>query len=95
MNTILEVINSPGNHSLKIFLTSLAFLRVFLEVKGVDLSEFPFSKMMVRIKSSSKNKRQDFERELEYKESLKKFHKMGLYFSLGYLLFVAPQIFFS
>ncbi len=95
MNTILEAINSPDNQKLQIFLTCLALFRVFLEIKGVDLTQFPFSKMMVKIKSSSKNKREILERYHENQESLRKFHKMGLYFSLGYLLFVAPQIFFS
>lgn len=80
---------------IQIFLTTIAILRVFLEIKGVDLSSFPVSRALARAKTKNKGNVEFERRAREHEESMRKFHRMGLYFSLGYLLFVAPSIFFQ
>ena len=77
MNNILESILSPSNELIVIFLLMIAVFRVYLEVIGVNLSELPVSQHLAKWQG---------------RDNLKTFHKRGLYFSIGYILFFAPPI---
>ena len=62
-----------------IFLT-LASIRIYLEIIKFKFSELPLTKKLSQ--KSSQNQ-------------LEKFHRSGFYFSVGYIVFFAPQILFS
>jgi hypothetical protein len=76
--TNLESLLYPNENVLLILLI-IAGVRVYLEILGVDLSKLPVSKSLGKYSGE---------------ESLRKFHRSGLIFSLGFILFYAPGLFF-
>jgi len=58
----------------------LAVGRVWLEIIGFNFNKLPITAKMAAVNG---------------KDRLHKFHRMGLYFSVGYILFFAPGILLS
>jgi hypothetical protein len=66
-----------GNQTVMIFLLLMACFRVYLELINFDFARLPVSKKMFASRGN---------------EALRKFHRTGLYFSLGFLLLFGPGI---
>lgn len=76
---MFDIVNgnsSLSNEWVNIFLLTLAFLRVYLEIIKFDLSALPLTKVVFKGNTDGANK----------------FHKTGLFFCLGYIIFAAPSI---
>lgn len=58
----------------------LAVFRVYLEVVQFDFEKLPMTKLMVRT---------------AHPHAARDFHRMGLYFSIGYILLFGPTFFLS
>lgn len=80
MNTMINAFFDGGNQSLSVIFLSLASFRVYLEIIGFDFSRLP----LTRVISSSGSK-----------DSMNKFHRTGLIFSVGYIILTAPSILLS
>lgn len=78
METILTPDLLSSNEVLNVILLCLAAFRVWLEIIGFDFQHLP----MTRILASKNNER-----------GMHNFHRMGLVFSIGYILFFAPAVF--
>lgn len=80
MDTILTATGGPGNEVTVVILLSLACFRIYLEVIGFDFNALPITRFMSGTRSC---------------EQLARFHRLGFYFSVGYVLLWAPGILFS
>lgn len=79
MITSVDGFGLLGNQWLNVALLILAFGRVYLEIIKFDFAALPLTKGMFN---------GDMERAL-------KFHRHGLYLSLGYIVFSAPFTLFA
>lgn len=79
MNSILNLSSSLDSQSTIIVLLSLATFRVYLEIIKFDFNKLPMTKAWGQRVGT---------------QSVNKFHKMGLYFSLGYIVLFAPSLLF-
>lgn len=77
---IVNILDSSSNQSFAVILLSLAVLRVYLEVIRFDFSQLPMTRGLAKINGTYR---------------LEKFHRMGFYFSAGYILFFAPGVLLS
>ena len=77
---ILSLESMSGNDSLRIILLSFAVLRIYLEIIGFRFEKLPLTANLIG--------RGDISRSL-------RFHRMGLIFSVGYILFEAPVLLLS
>lgn len=75
--SIVESLDVSGNPGMSIALLALAAFRVYLEVIQFDLTQLPLTQALARSKGE---------------ESVRRFHRLGLYFSVGYILFFAPGV---
>lgn len=78
--SILNWNEIASNEGLIIFCLIFAVFRIYLEVIGFDFSSLPITKALG--KNSSEGQ-------------LQKFHRKGLYLSIGYIVFFAPGILLS
>lgn len=78
--SIVENLDVSGNPGLGIALLALAAFRVYLEVIQFDLTQLPLTQVLARSKGE------------KGEESVRRFHRLGLYFSVGYILFFAPGV---
>lgn len=76
------MLNSLINPSQEVLigLMFLAAFRIYLEVIGFKITDLPVSKLMSKHSSQ---------------QSVERFHRMGLIFSIGHILLFAPQLLFS
>lgn len=58
-------------------LLALASFRIWLEIVGFDFLKLPLTKKLSQLRGQ---------------ESWLRFHKMGFYFSVGFLILFAPQV---
>ena len=79
MFDILNESASGSNQWLNIFLLIAAVMRVYLEIIKFDFASLPLTKGMFRGDS----------------EQAQKFHRSGLYLSLGYIVLSAPFTLFA
>lgn len=79
MFDIVNDVTGGGNQWLNIFLLIAATLRVYLEIIKFDFSTLPITNGIFR----------------GDKESANKFHRNGLYLSLGYIVLSSPFILFT
>lgn len=77
MNTILTPDLFTSNEVLNVILLCLAAFRVWLEIIGFDFQHLPMTRAL-----SKKNS----------EVGMNNFHRMGLVFSIGYILFFAPAV---
>jgi hypothetical protein len=75
MEPIVNVLELTRNEGAILTCLVLATFRVYLEVVGFDFSKLPLTNWLAR--GSSDN-------------TMKSFHRMGLIFSVGYILLFAP-----
>lgn len=80
MMSILNWNEIASNEGLIIFCLIFAVVRIYLEVIGFDFSALPITKALG---------------ERSGRDQLKRFHKTGLYLSVGYIVFFAPGILLS
>jgi len=73
---MFDILINP-NQEVLIGLLCLAAMRVYFEIIGYDLLKLPVSKKLAVVKGQN---------------SLRRFHRMGLFFSVGYILLFAPQL---
>ncbi len=78
--SILNWNEIASNEGLIIFCLIFAVFRIYLEVIGFDFGSLPITKAL------GKNSSED---------QLQKFHRSGLYLSIGYIVFFAPGILLS
>ncbi len=78
--SILNWNEIASNEGLIIFCLIFAVFRIYLEIIGFDFSALPVTKAL------SKNSSE---------EQLQKFHRSGLYLSIGFIVFFAPGILLS
>lgn len=76
-HSILSSLSEGSNPMLSLILLSLACFRVWLELVGFEFEKLPVSRALFASRGN---------------EALRRFHRSGLYFSLGYLLLFAPAI---
>jgi hypothetical protein len=79
MFDIVNDVNGGGNQWLNIFLLVAAMVRVYLEIIKFDFSTLPITNGMFK----------------GDKEQANKFHRNGLYLSLGYIVLSAPFTLFA
>lgn len=79
MFDIVDGFGGGSNQWLNIFLLIFAVLRVYLEIVKFDFTALPLTKGLFR----------------GDREQANKFHKNGLYLSLGYIVFSAPFTLFA
>lgn len=79
MFDIVNGFNGGSNQWLNIFLLVAAVMRVYLEIIKFDFSALPLTNGMFR----------------GDKEQANKFHRNGLYLSLGYIVLSAPFTLFA
>ena len=79
MFDIVNDVNGAGNQWLNIFLLVAAIIRVYLEIIKFDFSALPITNGMFK----------------GNKEQANKFHRNGLYLSLGYIVLSAPFTLFT
>ena len=75
--SILNWNEIASNEGLIIFCLMFAVLRIYLEVIGFDFNSLPITKALAQRNGD---------------ERLTRFHRMGLYLSVGYIVFFAPSI---
>ncbi len=63
----------------QVLLMSMAVFRLYLEVIGFDFEKLPLSKHMAKIQGA---------------KNMRRFHRMGLIFSMAHILFYAPGLLF-
>jgi hypothetical protein len=78
--SILNWNEIASNEGLIIFCLIFAVVRIYFEIIGFDFGKLPITKALG---------------ERSGQDQLKKFHKSGLYLSVGYILFFAPGILLS
>jgi hypothetical protein len=76
-NSIIATLHDGSNPMLVLTLLSLACFRVWLEIMGFDFKRLPLTQKLFRSRDD---------------EAIKRFHRSGLYFSLGYLIVVGLPI---
>ena len=79
MFDIVNDVNGAGNQWLNIFLLIAAIIRVYLEIIKFDFSTLPITNGMFK----------------GDKEQAQRFHRHGLYLSLGYIVLSAPFTLFA
>ena len=79
MFDIVNDVGGGGNQWLNIFLLMAAVVRVYLEIIKFDFSILPITNGMFK----------------GDKEGARKFHRNGLYLSLGYIVVSAPFTLFA
>ena len=79
MFDIVNDVGGGGNQWLNIFLLLAAIVRVYLEIIKFDFSILPITNGMFK----------------GDKEGARKFHRNGLYLSLGYIVLSAPFTLFA
>lgn len=79
MFDIVNDVSGGSNQWLNIFLLIAAIVRVYLEIIKYDFSVLPMTNGMFK----------------GNKEQADKFHRHGLYLSLGYIVFSAPFTLFA
>ena len=79
MFDIVNDVNGGGNQWLNIFLLIAALMRVYLEIIKFDFSALPLTNGMFK----------------GDKDQAQKFHRSGLYLSLGYIVLSAPFTLFA
>jgi hypothetical protein len=79
MFDIVNGFQGGSNQWLNIALMMAAMLRVYLEIVKFDFSSLPLTKGMFRGDN----------------DQARKFHRQGLYLSLGYIVLSAPFILFA
>lgn len=77
---IVNILDSSSNQSFAVILLSLAVMRVYLEVIRFDFAKLPMTRGLAKMNGAQR---------------LEKFHRMGFYFSAGYILFFAPGLLLS
>lgn len=77
---ILNILEATRNEMVVLILLSLAVFRVYLEVIRFDFTSLPMGKLVAQAHGA---------------DAVKRFHRMGLIFSIGYIVFFAPAILFS
>jgi hypothetical protein len=75
---MLSILMNPSQEVL-IGLMFLACIRIYLEVIGFDFNALPLTKSLSKNSSESQ---------------LKSFHRMGLVFSVGFVILFAPSLIF-
>jgi len=75
----MDILMNPGQEVL-IGLMCLAGFRIYLEIIGFDFSVLPMTKKLGQMGSP---------------DYLKRFHRMGLIFSIGFIILFAPNLIFS
>ena len=75
--SIITTLHDGSNPILVLILLSLASFRVWLEIMGFDFEKLPVTQKVFQSRGP---------------EALKRFHRTGLYFSLGYLVFVGGPL---
>ena len=75
--SILNWNEIASNEGLIIFCLMFAVFRIYLEVIGFDFNSLPITKALGQRSGE---------------ERLVRFHRMGLYLSVGYIVFFAPSI---
>lgn len=73
---MIDILMNPDQEVL-IGLMCLAAFRIYLEVIGFDFSSLPLTKALARNGGE---------------QQLQRFHRMGLFFSVGFILLFAPQL---
>jgi hypothetical protein len=73
---MLSILMNPGQEVL-IGLMFLASFRVYLEIIGFDFLKLPMTRQLAKSSSS---------------DHLRRFHRMGLIFSVGFMVLFAPQL---
>ncbi|MDD0853108.1 hypothetical protein HBN50_08370 [Halobacteriovorax sp. GB3] len=79
MDNIINGDLSSSNQMINIALLLLAAMRIWLEIMGFDFNSLPMTKGLARMQGKS---------------DLNSFHRMGLVFSIGYIVLFAPSVFF-
>lgn len=74
---IVNSLNSSSNQTMIVVLLSLAVMRVYLEVIRFDFAKLPLTKGLAKANGE---------------ERLQRFHRMGFYFSVGYILLFGPEL---
>ena len=69
-----------NNQVITLVCLSLACFRIYLEIIGFDFSRLPLTRGLIKLRSN---------------EGVMKFHKTGLYISIGYIILFAPGILLS
>lgn len=73
---MVSILMNPGQEVL-IGLMCLAAFRIYLEIIGFDFLRLPMTKALANRSTA---------------EALKRFHRMGLIFSIGFIVLFAPQL---
>lgn len=73
---MISILMNPGQEVL-IGLMCLAAIRIYLEIMGFDFLKLPMTKALAQRGGA---------------ENLKRFHRMGLIFSIGFIVLFAPQL---
>lgn len=73
---MINILMNPGQEVL-IGLMCLAAFRIYLEIVGFDFTQLPMTKALANRSSA---------------EALRRFHRMGLIFSIGFIVLFAPQL---
>jgi hypothetical protein len=76
---MINILMNPGPEVL-LGLMCLAAFRIYLEIIGFNFSKLPLTKALSKSSSG---------------ESLERFHRMGLIFSIGFIVLFAPGLIFS
>lgn len=80
MEFILSQQAVGSNELIELLLLIFATGRIYLEIIGFNFDRLPITSTLSKTNG---------------KESLRKFHKMGFYFSVGYLILFAPTYLLS
>lgn len=76
---MISILMNPGQEVL-IGLMCLAAMRIYLEIMGFDFLKLPMTNALAQKGGQ---------------EALRRFHRMGLIFSVGYIILFAPQLLLS
>jgi hypothetical protein len=76
---MIDILMNPSSEVL-VGLMCLAAFRIYLEVIGFDFSKLPMTKALG---------------ERSTHDSLVRFHRMGLVFSIGFIVLFAPSLIFA
>jgi hypothetical protein len=80
MFDILNDVLVKDNQTLTVILLCLATFRIYLEVIGFDFTRLPMTKALANRSGEAQ---------------LRDFHRMGLIFSVGYIILFAPSFLLS
>lgn len=73
---MINILMNPGQEVL-IGLMCLAAFRIYLEIIGFDFGRLPLTKALAQRAGG---------------DALQRFHRMGLIFSIGFIVLFAPQL---